>query len=200
MSLLIYKIENKVNGKVYIGQTRQRLGRRKSEHLYRLNSGKRDHKLYLAMRKHGPENFKFTKYASVLKSEHLDDLEQEIIKDHNSFDRGYNATPGGDGVSDETRRKLSKAFKGRKIPWHHKVVESRRRNGNMPRKGHGGFGKNNKNSATYRVRCPEGKEIKFRGLRQFCRDNGLSHNLLLATLKGTQNHHKGYVLLKKFND
>jgi len=200
MAGLIYKIENLINGKVYIGQTRQGLQQRKREHLSRLQANERQHKLYQAMRKHGVENFKFSKLASVPNESDLDAVEEEIISQYNSFNRGYNATPGGGSVSEETRRKLSKSFKGRKITWMEKIVEAREKNGTNPKPGHGGLGRHNKHSKSYLVRTPEGEKIKFKGLRGFCRERGLSHNLLLTTLTGMQSQHKGYVLLKKFND
>lgn len=200
MAGLIYKIENLVNGKVYIGQTLQPMCRRKGEHLYRLRANKRQHKLYQAMRKYGEENFVFSEVASVLNDNHMDDVEIEIIAQHNSFNRGYNATAGGDSLSQETRDKLSDIFKGRKVTWAHKSVATRRRNGNMPKKGHGGYGAAHRASKSFLVRRPDGQEEEFTGLRQYCRDNGLSHNLLLTTLTGVQRHHKGYILLERFND
>lgn len=198
MAGLLYKIQNLVNGKVYIGQTMQPLSHRKAEHLSRLRANKRQHKLYQAMRKYGEENFSFKQIASVIGD--MDQAEIDMIAQYNSYNRGYNSTAGGDSLSQETKDKLSEIFKGRKITWTDKIVESRRRNGNMPKKGHGGLGKDHRASKSFLVRAPDGEEIKFKGLRQFCRDNNLSHNLLLTTLTGVQSHHKGYVLLKRFND
>ena len=117
MAGLIYKIENQVNGKVYIGQTQQSLRQRKAEHLARLRANERQHKLYRAMRKYGDENFIFTEFASVLDTNDLDALEIEVIADHNCYNRGYNSTPGGDSVSEETKEILSKIFKGRKVKY-----------------------------------------------------------------------------------
>lgn len=200
MAGLIYKIENQVNGKVYIGQTTQALCRRKAEHLTRLRANKRQHKLYQALRKYGEDSFSFLEIASVPNIEDLDDVEIEIIAQYNSFNRGYNSTAGGDTLSQETKDKIAEKMRGRKITWSNKMVETKRKNGTLPKKGYGGFGKDNKASKSFLVKSPEGDEISFTGLRQFCRDNGLSHNLLLATLSGAQSHHKGYVLLKRFND
>ena len=195
---LIYKIENQVNGKVYIGLTTQSLNCRKAEHMHRLRDGKRQHKLYQAMRKHGVENFTFTQIASVLSD--IGDVEMDIISQYDSYGRGYNATPGGDVVSEETKQKLSEMFKGREMTWADKGVETRRKNGTMPQKGQGGYGKENANSKSYVAETPSGDMVTFKGLRQFCRDNSLSHNLLLTTLSGVQTHHKGFKLLRKFND
>jgi len=200
MASIIYKITNQVNDKVYIGQTRQSLSRRRSEHIHRLKANERQHKLYRAIRKHGLENFFWEEFITVLNDSYLDDLEMESIAEYNSFNRGYNSTPGGDTLSDATKLIISEKMKGRKITWSHKIVTSRKLNGNYPKKGFGGFGADHKASKKYQARTPKGDIVVFDGLRQFCRDNGLSHNLLLSTLSGEQSHHKGYILLKRFND
>jgi len=200
MAYLLYCITNKVTGKVYIGQTTQSIARRKAEHTNRCKAGKRDHKLYLSMRKHGIENFVFEVIARVASQEVLDKLEIEFIHQYNSYNRGYNSTEGGDSVSQETRKKLSEIFKGRKVTWSHKILEARRRNGTLYGVQRPKYGADNQKSKTYLVRTPSGDDVKFTGLRQYCRENSLSHNLLLSTLKGIQSHHKGYVLLETFND
>lgn len=198
---LIYSITNILNGKVYIGQTRQGLARRKGEHIHRFNLGERDHKLYRAMRKHGIENFKFEVLCSALKLEYLDQLEVEFISQFNSFHRGYNMTCGGDSVSDETRAKIGAALKGRKITWYDKVVASRIANPNRKKaKDFVAKGAANVNSKSYLVRFPDGEEKIVSGLNQFCKEHGLTKKCLLDILEGKQRHHKGFSLLARFND
>jgi len=198
---IIYKITNKKTGKVYIGQTIQGLSCRKREHIYRFNTRERDHKLYLSMRKHGIENFDFESLCCVLNESYLDEIEVALIKKYNSFNRGYNMTIGGDSVSLETREKLRKAMLGRKITWYDKILESRRRNPNkkdqklcIPK------GEKSILSKVYLVVHPDGTEEIIKGLRQFCLKHKLSHCLMLAVLKGLQNHHKGFKVKAKFND
>lgn len=200
-NLIIYSITNLVNGKVYIGQTRQGLARRRGEHMHRFNLGERDHKLYQAMRKHGIENFKFEVLCNCLKPEYLDEMERHFIVEFNSFERGYNMTCGGDAVSDETRQKLSTALKGRRILWADKLWATRRNNPNAKRpKDYVAKGANNPNAKSYLVRLPDGEERRVKGLKHFCKEHGLSFNLMLAVLYGKQHHHKGYSLLARFND
>lgn len=197
---IIYVIRNKTNGKVYIGQTIQGLARRQSEHKYRFALGERDHKLYEAFRKHGFENFEFDVLLNC-NSDELDNWERFFIAAANSYNRGYNMTCGGDGVSVETRAKLSAILKGRKVTWIDKAWITRRKNPNAAHPAdHVKSGAENSNSRGYLVKCPDGSEVRFKGLRAFCKERGLSHNLLIATLNGTQHHHKGYVLLARFND
>lgn len=199
-NLIIYAVINTVNGKRYIGQSRQGLARRKGEHIYRFNLGERDHKLYQAMREYGIQNFKFEVLCHCPKPEDLDEMEVHFMALFDTVDNGYNMTWRGE-TSDETKAKLSAKFKGRKAPWAEggRITEARRRNGtlygtSMPK------GAKSKLAVSYLVRCPDGSEIKVRGLRQFCRDRSLSHNLMFAVLAGKQHHHKGYALLARFND
>jgi group I intron endonuclease len=199
-NLVIYAIINKVNGKMYIGQSRQGLARRKGEHVHRFNLGERDHKLYLAMRKYGLENFKFEILCNALSAAYLDELEALFVVRFDSFNNGYNMTCGGDSVSDETRAKLSAVLKGRKIPWAHKIVAARRRNGtdSYPNR----KGDDSPMARSYIIRTPDGKEVAIKGLRQYCRDHGLDHSSMIATLKRRkkQRSHRGYSLVARFND
>lgn len=153
------------------------------------------------MRKHGVENFKFEVLCCSLKPEYLDELERHFIVEHNSFERGYNMTCGGDSVSDETRKKLSAALKGRTIYWAHKLWDTRRGNPNAKNpKDYVAKGASHTKAKSYLVRLPDGREIKIKGMNQFCKENGLSFCLMLAVLHGKQSHHKGYSLLARFND
>lgn len=111
----IYKIENVVNGKVYIGQTRQPFKRRKQAHVYELsNNRKRNRKLQNAWDKYGPENFKFCIIGRYPLDE-LDEKEITFIKFYDSYRQGYNMTTGGNQVMHnqkhtiETRQKISQA-------------------------------------------------------------------------------------------
>lgn len=194
----IYKITNQANGKVYVGLTTQGIDRRWSEHKSRFKLGKRDHKLYLAMKKWGIEKFKLEVIHEVDDPSELSELEREYIRKYDSLNRGYNMTDGGETVSDETKEKLRKIMTGRKITWTHKVVATRRASGVWA---HGEQrGPDNPNSKHYLVKHPDGKEEVIHGLRAFCRVHSLDHKTLLDVLKGKQAHHKGYVLLTRFND
>lgn len=92
----IYKIENLINHKVYIGQSRN-ISKRWKNHRYLANSGQ-DTYLYRAMNKYGIENFQFT-VIEQCSIEQLDEREKYWIKYFQSNDRekGYNLTSGGEG-------------------------------------------------------------------------------------------------------
>lgn len=200
-NFVIYSITNLVTGEVYIGQTRNGLHRRKGEHISRFNLGERDHKLYRAMREHGIDKFEFAVVCIADKAEDLDRLEIEFISKFKSVERGYNMTCGGDTISDEARRKISAAHKGRKITWYDKVVASRIANPNRKKaKDFVARGSSNVNAKSYRIRFPGGDERVICGLNQFCKEYGLTKKCLLDILDGKQHHHKGFTLLARFND
>lgn len=195
-----YKITNTVNGKSYIGITTQGTKRRWCEHVSRFNLGERDHKLYQAMRKYGIHHFQCEQICSALSRDSLPVLETELIRQYDSFRNGYNMTCEGEMGSKETLAKISAALKGRKITWYAKILEARKQKRLAGHRQTKPKGKDHGLSKKYLVRFPSGEEGIVHGLRQFCRENGLSHNLMFATLNGTQTHHKGFVLLSRFND
>lgn len=110
---VIYKIENLVNGKVYIGQTSRTFEVRKEQHLYELNSGiKRNIKLQNAWIKYGKESFRF-EIIGIFPVVELDRKEIYYIEKYDSFRKGYNMTTGGNQVmhnqkhTEEARKKMS---------------------------------------------------------------------------------------------
>ena len=94
----IYKIENKINGNVYIGQSCN-LQARMAEHkcpgkFDNPNKASYNYPLYRAIRKYGIENFSFT-IIEQCELEALDEREKYWIKYYDSYNNGYNATLGG---------------------------------------------------------------------------------------------------------
>ena len=79
----IYKIENKINGKIYIGQSNN-LERRKTEHF----NGSTKQEIDRAIVEEGKENFTFTVIEYCKESE-LDVLEQYWIAYYDSYYNGY---------------------------------------------------------------------------------------------------------------
>lgn len=94
----IYKITNQINGKVYIGLSVNCI-RRWWDHCNKsYNSNKKDDidkPLYKAMRKYGRENFSF-EIVEECEEEKLSEREIYWISYYNSYEKGYNATRGGD--------------------------------------------------------------------------------------------------------
>ena len=102
----IYKIENMINNKVYIGCSND-IERRWNDHRTRaFSEGDREYNktLYRAFRKYGLDNFKFSIICECSK-EDIKEKEIAFIELYDSYNNGYNETIGGDIPS---RRKASK--------------------------------------------------------------------------------------------
>lgn len=134
MTGYIYKYENLLNHKIYVGQT-VHLAERQWEHQYKSSYIKT--KFYNAIRKYGWENFSFAVIEQVNADTNeelarlLDSLEIQYIEQYNSYNNGYNLTLGGRGgagkimpdsfieyckqrtYSEATRKKMSDSSKKR---------------------------------------------------------------------------------------
>jgi group I intron endonuclease len=126
----IYRITNKLNGKHYVGQTKD-LEKRWKTHVQSAESGF-GHLLHSAIRKYGSTNFEFVLIENC-EDNLANELEKKWILHYESFGKGYNLTTGGDceferseitiqkmseskkghEVSEETKEKIGKANRGR---------------------------------------------------------------------------------------
>ena len=91
----IYKITNKVNNKMYIGQTVKTVNKRFTQHIN--NSNKPYFSqivLYKAFNKYGIENF-ICETIEEVPNELLDEREQYWIEYYDTYFNGYNSTLGG---------------------------------------------------------------------------------------------------------
>jgi group I intron endonuclease len=110
--MIIYKVTNLLNSKIYIGLTIQKLETRKHQH--ELHSQKKPLMvLHYAIRKYGKENFKWEIIKECISNQELNSSEKELIKFFQSEkkDIGYNRTSGGENpkMSIEVRLKMSKS-------------------------------------------------------------------------------------------
>ena len=105
---IVYIHINKINLKVYIGQTCQKPNKR-----WRNGQGYINQNTYFAnaIKKYGWDNFEHIILEENLTKSQADFYEQMYIKTYKSTDRdkGYNLTYGGGGMlaSEETRKKMS---------------------------------------------------------------------------------------------
>jgi group I intron endonuclease len=124
--MIVYKATNKLNGKVYVGQTRHSLDTRKRRHLHSARDGVVTH-FYQAIRKYGEDNFSWEVICTTNNKKTLNELETYYINYYDSIHNGYNMVDGGDNnimdieqvkthhaevmASDEVRKKISVTMK-----------------------------------------------------------------------------------------
>lgn len=105
--MIIYYIKNKINNKMYIGQTVYSLKRRIKGHLQCVRLG-RDRKLYNAIKKYGWDNFEYGIICNCQTLEELNQKETEYIVKFDTYKNGYNMGLGGDNnvmFSEQTKKK-----------------------------------------------------------------------------------------------
>ena len=95
----IYKITHKIDGKVYIGQTSQKIVDRMKQHMTNTNSNPDSANIDKAIRLEGVDAFN---YEVLYRLSHLEDDPQELlwelefqaISHFDSYNKGYNLTKG----------------------------------------------------------------------------------------------------------
>lgn len=112
----LYIIKNRINDKVYIGITTQKLRKRWTTHLR--DAKIRNNHLYRAMRKYGIENFWIEPLGYYTTWSDLCAAERDTIAAFDSLHNGYNSTRGGEGtlgrqLSTKGKLAISQAQKGR---------------------------------------------------------------------------------------
>ena len=95
--ILIYKITNIVNNKIYIGKTTTSLKQRFKEHCQFARNIQNQTHLANAIRKYGEESFKIEKIDTAKTNDELNIKEQYWIASLDAINNGYNLTSGGDG-------------------------------------------------------------------------------------------------------
>lgn len=211
--MLIYKIINLVNDKVYIGKTTKTLEKRFYEHCYQY---KTKTKIKNAITKYGKDNFKIEEIECC---DNSISNEREIfyINYYDSINNGYNLTTGGDGASlgdinvskrpevreklkysflgkrhtDETKKKISEKLKGVKLKEETKKKISESLKGHENSKG-----EESKLSKKYIVITPYNKVLIIKGMREFCRNNGLEPRSMRYCINGKMKQHKGFKCFK----
>jgi group I intron endonuclease len=217
---IIYKVTNKINGKVYIGQTVRGLHERRRKHNY----SKQVCHFHNAIRKYGKDSFKWEVLEECDTPNELNEMEFHYIEQFNSIEEGYNMVSGG-GVmsgwshSKETKDLLSKKAKLRHATKGHpnegrkwskeirkRMGESKRgkKQSKQQREKHsrhmtgsgnpmyGISGAKAPASKKYVVIFPDGSEKVVHGLHKFCLENGLNSSCMVRCARGFYKQHKKY--------
>jgi group I intron endonuclease len=109
--MIIYKVTNLINNKIYIGKTLKTLSKRKSCHFAHAKAGSSNY-FHRAIRKYGKENFVWEVIDQCLFAESLVAMEKYYIEKFNcQKPNGYNLTAGGEGMfgykySEESKQKM----------------------------------------------------------------------------------------------
>ena len=132
----VYKHQNKINGKIYIGITMQEPERRWG------NNGinyKTSPHFYAAIQKYGWNNFDHDILFKNLTHDEACSKEQELIEYYNSMNRefGYNSTSGGDVfiMNEETKLKISHSMMGNTNGLGHPCSDEKKRKISESQKG-----------------------------------------------------------------
>lgn len=208
---VIYKATNKVNGKIYIGQTTQSLNKRIYRHKYDAFKRVIGTAFCNAIRKYGVDQFTWEIVEKCNSKEVLDDMELHYIKQYNAYidDLGYNMTFGGDGgfgrkLSKREKVHLSSINTGENHPQfgtkHSKerikkrVEASRGKHpGYLTKEHKDNIGRANRKK--YVITTPEGDEFVIDGMARFCRNYNkckLFHSNLSKCVSGVYKQTQGY--------
>lgn len=129
-------IRNRVNGKVYVGQTVQSIQYRWGQHVR--DAHRRVYPIHHAINKYGPDGFEISELARAASLADLNALESVLIAEYRANDKrfGYNVRAGGDSggkLHPETIEKLRQIFTGRPAPNKGKPMPSHQREEMMAR-------------------------------------------------------------------
>ena len=116
--MIIYKATNKINNKVYVGQSIKTLEHRKKQHERSCNY-RDDMAICRAIKKYGKDNFDWEVIDTADTLEELNEKESFWIENLDSITtsgHGYNIKGGGSQpyLTEETKRKIGEAQKGDK--------------------------------------------------------------------------------------
>ena len=196
--MLIYKITNMINNKVYIGQTTKSLEQRLKTH--KRDSISKNSYFYQAVRKYGWDNFS----AEIIEDnitdiDTLNEREQYWIKYYNSFldkTKGYNSTSGGKNytMTREEREKRRYRVLGNKNPMYGKPSPNKgKKLSEEHKKKISLANKNNKRDRTSENN-PSSKPIinitqnqYFDSITDACHFYNISHTAIMNHLKGKSN-------------
>jgi len=218
--MVIYKVKNKINGKTYIGQTIQVLGKRIGQHLKESKNDKNNKPFLNAIKKYGIENFDWEIIDEASSLDELDEKEIYWIKQLNSITpNGYNILGGGqknripmvsECLSKIISDGLKKSEKWQKtlnsVEYQEKVKKfimsnkgkkfSQEHKNKIGQKNGPRLIEQNKNKAKNWILVDyQNNILRIKSLEDFCEQNGLKIHFFVNTLRGhikNIKRHNGY--------
>ncbi len=191
----IYLHRNAINGKVYVGMTKEKLSRR-----FRNGDGyKRCTYFYRAISKYGWDSFETEVLYKDLNFDDACQMERAMIQKYKSTDKacGYNTMYGGmnqDGIPEEARKKISASLTGKKASPEARRKMSESHKGKMlgeknPMYGKGMPGESNPMYNMRRGKCPCSKKVIGNGVFFNCVADcadyfGIGYSSMRAYLNG----------------
>lgn len=172
--MIIYKVINIKNNKLYIGMTTKTLKYRKNTHLNSMKCGS-NYIFHNAIRKYGIDNFEWEIICECFSKEELNEKEIYYIKEFNTLTpNGYNISTGGSGGDMFTDNPNKEKIR-------QKYIDNAK------------YGEKNVRCGKYKITFPDGNIKIVEGLKQFCRKNNLNYNSVKTYLRNNKSY-KGYTL------
>lgn len=208
--MLIYLITNRINGKQYVGQTTSTLEKRFQRHCWP-STAKSNMPISQAIQKYGKANFSIEILCTCSSQKELDLQEVRLSARLNTFSpNGYNLRVGtGPGsMSQETKNKISKSNKGRKVSVEArsnlskahlgiKHSEDTKRKISNTLKGRVISDKCREISSkvlskSYSLFSPLGELTEITNLKQFCKSNSLHYAKMNEVANSKRTSYKGW--------
>lgn len=209
--MIVYKITNKTNGKVYVGQTVCSLKQRWQRHCWSCTADKSNMPISKAIKKYGKENFILEIICECQSLEELNEKEKYYANLYKSFSpNGYNLKAGnGPGaMSEETKEKIRIANTGKtrtpetlkllsKSHMGFVVSEETKRKISLKNKGRPTAEITKRRCSEvctqdYELVSPEGIILKIHGITKFCKDNGYCRSKMSELVHGKREAYRGW--------
>ena len=181
----IYMIQNKVNGKIYIGQAVDIEGSRWKKHKSELRGNYHGNEhLQRDWNKYGEESVEFSILLECEENQ-LNTYEEYYIFELMAYDNrvGYNKNYGGyrGRPTEETRKKMSEAKKGEKCHMYGRTGEN-----------HPMYGNNPNGKLVVQINLNTNEIVKVWKCTREAERQGFCHSNISACCRGKRKSHKGY--------
>ena len=227
--ITIYSITNTINNKRYIGISQDYKNRKRVHEWAMKNNKHNNIKLQRAVLKYGYNNFKFEILEEIETDDRIEalTLENKYIIKYNSFKNGYNQSEGFEGSTlqkyskerlekmrvnmlgntiwegrkhtEETKSRISKGNKGKKVSLKSRQKMSEARKGNFLKEDNPFYGKEHTEETKSKIRKKNGKpiicietSIKYDSINQCAKDMNIDRKGIERVLNGKYKQTKGY--------